>query len=288
MLVGAFIDVEGQVLYPMFDKIGWRKVSWRKLIEDTSGKEMESGLLLLVRYLLDRMVKKYRPKDTATLIEYVANASYWQFPDLPEEKTAQKQIEEDRWHTYMQILDTAILGLIGDEDIPDDEIEERLDAVLQSSLWTRQLGKQKEDIQTRLRIGLAGRSRYIWSSTTSLQRRAYFLAGVGLSTGSRLDDEAERLNNLLVDVNTYILDGEEDNAVVAMTELAEIIFRISPFAPNTLPAGWKGLLTSWLRGQSNRGCSRRRRPRHVEIHRRCVHLQTSLGDGGSTCSWPRP
>ena len=245
----AFIDVGGQVLYPMFDDIGRRRAKWRRLIEDTSDKEMTSGLLRLVYHLLARMVKKYQPKDRAILIEYVANAVYWDFPELPEENTARKQIEEDRWRTYIQILDTAILGLIGDEDFPDDEIEERLDAVLQSSLWTRQLGKQAKRWETILRIGLIGRSRYIWSNTTAMQRRAYFLAGVGLSTGLRLDNEAERLNNLLVGVNTYILNGEEDNAVVAMTEFADILFQISPFTPNTLPDNWKDLLAAWLKGE---------------------------------------
>ena len=248
----AFIDVKGQVLYPMFDNIGRRKRSWKKLIEDiedTSGKEMKSGLLLLVHYLLARMVKKHEPKDPATLIEYVANAAYWEFPELPEENTDQKQIEEDRWRIYIEILDTAILGLIGDKDIPDDEIEECLDTVLQSSLWTRQLGKQKETVQTILRTALIERSRHIWSNTTATQRRAYFLAGVGLSTGLRLDNEAERLNSLLVNVNAYILNGDEDNAVVAMTEFADILFQIPPFTPNTLPDNWKDLLATWLRGE---------------------------------------
>lgn len=244
----AFIDVEGQALYPMFDKIRRRRANWKQLVEDTSGKEMESGLLLLVHYLLARMVKKHEPKDMATLIEYVANTAYWEFPELLEENEEQKRIEEGRWHTYIQTLDTAVLGLIGDEDIPDAEIEERLDAVLQSSLWTRRLGKQQEAIQTILRIGLIGRSRYIWSNTTATQRRAYFLAGVGLSTGLRLDNEAERLNNLLVYVNACILNGDEDNAVVAMTEFADILFQIPPFTPNTLPDNWKDLLAAWLRG----------------------------------------
>ncbi len=245
----AFIDVRGQVLYPMFDNIIRRRANWQKLIEDTSGKEMESGLLLLVRYLLARMVKKYQPEDSATLIEYVANTTCWEFPELSEENEEQKRIEEKRWYTYVTILDTAILSLIGGEDIPNDEIEDCLDAVLQSSLWTRQLGKHKETIQTILKIALIERSRYVWSNTTATQRRAYFLAGVGLSTGLRLDDEAEGLNKLLVDVNAYILNGDEDNAVVAMTEFADILFQIPPFTPNTLPDNWKDLLAAWLRGE---------------------------------------
>ena len=245
----AFIDLEGHVLYPMYDRIKRRRDDWKKLIEDTGGKEMESGLLLLVRYLLARMLKKHKPKDKATLIEYVANTAYWEFPELPDESEEQKQIEERRWHTYMATLDTAILGLIGDEDIPDDKIEELLDAVLRSSLWARRLEKQKITAQTILRVGLIERSRYIWSNTTTTQRRAYFLAGVGLSTGLRLDNEAEHLNNLLVVINAYLINGDEEKATSAMMEFAEIIFQISPFTPNKMPDNWKSLFTGWLKGE---------------------------------------
>ena len=244
----AFIDLEGHVLYPMFDRIERRRDDWKKLIEDTGGKEMESGLLLLVRYLLARMVKKHKPKDIATLIEYVANTASWEFPELPDESEEQKQIEERRWHTYMATLDTAILGLIGDEDIPDDKIEEFLDAIMRSSLWTRRLEKQKIHVQTILRTGLIERLRYIWFNTTTTQRRAYFLAGVGLSTGLRLDNEAEHLNNLLVIINACLIDGDEEKAISTMMKFAEIIFQISPFTPNKKPDNWKALFTSWLKG----------------------------------------
>ena len=117
----AFIDVEGQVLYPMFDNIRKKRNDWKNFIEDTSSKEMESGLLLLVRYLLNRMIKKYNPRNKKDLIEYITNATYLEFPELPDENDKQKQIEEKRWRSYVSTLDTAILGLIGDHDIPDNE-----------------------------------------------------------------------------------------------------------------------------------------------------------------------
>lgn len=246
----AFIDLEGHVLYPMFDPIERRRDVWKKLIEDTGGKEMESGLLLLVRYLLARMVKKHKPKDVATLTEYVANAANWEFSELPGEMEEQKQLEERRWHTYVTTLDTAILGLIGDDDISEDELEEHLDAVLRSSLWARRLRKQEITVQTILRVGLIERSRHIWSNTTAIQRRAYFLAGVGLSTGLRLDDEAERLGNLLVVINACLINGDEEKAIFAMMEFAEIIFQISPFTPNTMHDNWKALFTGWLKGEA--------------------------------------
>ena len=244
----AFTDIEGQVIYPMFDDISKKRNYWKDLIEDTSSKEMESGLLLLVGYLLARMIKKHKPKDIKTLVEYVINAAYWEFPELPDESEKQKQIEKKRWRSYVSTLDTAILGLISDHDIPDHGIEEHLNAVLRSSLWERCLEKRKENAQKILKNGLVGRSSYIWSNTTSLQRRAYFLAGVGFSTGQCLDEEAERLEGLLVYMNACIFNGNEDEAITAIIEFAEIIFQIPPFKPDPIPHNWKVLLTAWLNG----------------------------------------
>lgn len=244
----AFIDVEGQVLYPMFDNIKYRKKYWKDLIENTSSKEMESGLLLLVRHLLKRMIIKYNVKNIETLVEYVTNAVYWEFPELPEENEDQKKEEKRRWHSYVSTLDTAILSLIGDKDIPEDEIEEHLDIILHSSFWIRCLEKRKKIHQNIFKTGLVGRSRYIWSNTTSLQRRAYFFAGVGFDTGLCLDEEAERLGYLLVYVNQCILDDNEDEAIVGIIDFAEIVFQIFPFIPISIPHNWKILLTAWLNG----------------------------------------
>jgi len=43
--------------------------------------------------------------------------------------------------------------------------------------------------------------RLIWSASTVRQRKGYFLAGVGLSTGQQLDAIAVHLNNLLIEAN---------------------------------------------------------------------------------------
>ena len=141
----AFIDVEGQAIYPMFDNIRKKRNFWKDLIENTSSKNVESGLLLLVHYLLNRMIKKNKPKNMKDLAEYVTNAGYWEFPELSEESDGQKKIEERLWHRYVSILDAAILGLIGDKDIRDNEIEEYLDTVLRSSFWIRCLEKRKKE-----------------------------------------------------------------------------------------------------------------------------------------------
>ena len=244
----AFIDVEGQAIYPMFDNIRKKRNFWKDLIENTSSKNVESGLLLLVHYLLNRMIKKNKPKNMKDLAEYVTNAGYWEFPELSEESDGQKKIEERLWHRYVSILDAAILGLIGDKDIRDNEIEEYLDTVLRSSFWIRCLEKRKKEHRKILKAGLVGRSHCIWSSTTFSNRKAYFFAGIGLNTGLFLDEKAECLEHLLVYINQCIFDGNENEAIKGVIYFSEIIFSIFPFTPNSMPENWKVILTAWLNG----------------------------------------
>ncbi|MBO0237184.1 hypothetical protein, partial [Vibrio parahaemolyticus] len=77
-------------------------------------------------------------------------------------------------------LDTAILSLIGEADVPDDQIEAALDTVLQSSLWNRRLERLDDGSRAAYRATLVTRSRFIWANSTAVSRRGYFLAGLGL------------------------------------------------------------------------------------------------------------
>ena len=244
----AFIDAEGIALFPMFERSDSRAQDWRSLIADTSGKEMESGLLLLVRYLIARMFKKHKPDSFAALHEYVINASNWKFPEIPGEKERDRRVAEGNWRKYVPTLDTAILSLTGEFDVPEEEIETLLDEVLQSSLWSRRLGRRGENEQKILQIGLAGRARCIWSRTTHLQRKAYFLSGVGLGTGEYLDGYSTRLNWLLVHINACILNKNDDEAIESLIEFAQIVFDCFPFQPDPFPEYWKDILSNWVRG----------------------------------------
>ena len=58
----AFIDVEGQALYPMFNSRRNRQRDWQNLVEDAAALGIESGLVLLVEYLLSRMIRVRRGK----------------------------------------------------------------------------------------------------------------------------------------------------------------------------------------------------------------------------------
>ena len=245
----AYVDMEGIVLFPMFDEIGKRRYHWEALINQAGTREMESGLVRLVGTLLTRMHARIGG-DLAHLVEYVLNsAEAWAFPEVATPHLEDSERARAQWERQIAWLDTAILSLIGDDDIPDDGIEAALDDVLQSSLWQRRLLRRDEQRQRALRAGLISRSRFIWSRSSAAQRRGYFLAGVGLTTGRALDAIAAEANLLLVNANGALLARDAERAVDAITGLAERLFAFYPFTPNPLPDGWRGLLRRWLRGE---------------------------------------
>lgn len=245
----AYVDVEGIVLFPMFDDVAKKRGNWESLINDLGARNMESGLVQLVAALLSRMNARIGG-DLNQLIEYVANnAAAWTFPEVANEKPEDRERALADWSRHVATLDTAVLSLIGENDIPDDGIEAALDAILQSSLWHRRLLRQNEQIQQVLKAGLASRSRLIWSQSTAASRRGYFLAGVGLQTGQALDAIAADTNLLLVQANGAILNDDTEAAIIAITAIAERVFAFYPFTPDPMPTNWRDILRAWLLGQ---------------------------------------
>lgn len=245
----AYVDVEGIVLFPMFDDIPKKRRNWEALITDLGARNMESGLALLVWTLLKRMHARVGG-DLNQLVDYVVNnAAAWTFPEVANEKPEDRERALPDWERNVATLDTAILSLIGENDIPDEGIEAALDDILQSSLWHRRLQRQDAPVQQVLKAGLVSRSRLIWNQSTAARRRGYFLAGVGLKTGHALDAIAAEANILLIQANDAITEGDAEVAIAAITGLAERVFAFYPFAPDPLPANWRDILRAWLLGQ---------------------------------------
>lgn len=245
----AYVDVEGIVLFPMFDQIAKKRHNWEALINDLGARDMESGLVRLVAALLSRMRARIGG-DLDQLLEYVVNnATAWTFPEIANEKPEDRERALADWERHLATLDTAVLSLIGENDIPDDGIEAALDDILQSSLWHRRLLRQNEQVQQVLKAGLVSRSRHIWNLSTAARRRGYFLAGVGLTTGHALDAIAADVNLLLVQANAGILQNDSESTIAAITSIAERVFAFYPFTPDPIPANWRDILRVWLLGQ---------------------------------------
>lgn len=255
----AFVDTHGLVLHPIFDEHEKRRRNWRSLVDDTTTRNMESGLVLLVASLLKRMQDSLNSSATnQDLYEYVLNnAQVWNFPSIAGESDDKHEIQATLWNRYIVSLDTALLSMLGENDIPSANISEVLDVLLQSSLWQRRLNRHfnNEQLKSLFNSVLVQRARHIWSVSTPRQRKGYFLAGVGLATGQQLDAIAQQANTLLVNANDAIAVNDQGLAISEILQLAELIFLISPFVPDSLPDNWREILTAWLKGDALTECS---------------------------------
>jgi len=251
----AFIDTHGLVLRPIFDKHTNKRKQWRQLIENTNARNMESGLALLVHSLLDRMAQSINASNTNDVLEYVLNhVQVWEPPTIVNESVEQAEEQRNMWNRHIKRLDTALLSMLGEQEIALDDIPNALDTILQASLWQRTLNRNEDGIKTLFASVLSQRAKYIWNISTPLQRKGYFLAGVGLETGQHLDVIAQHANVLLVNANYYIASDDQQNAIRTIIELAELIFDISPFIPKNLPDNWRDILSLWLRGATISEC----------------------------------
>ncbi|PJI96532.1 RAD3-like DEAD/DEAH box helicase [Acidovorax sp. 69] len=244
----AYVDIEGLVLYPMFDDHLKRRAVWKALIKSEKGREMESGLFSLLAWLLGRMAKRLGTADLNALLAYVAGQGAWDFPVVLGESTGEAAAAIDEWPRHLTSLDTAIFSLLGDSQVTEDTVEAKIDEVLSSSLLLRRLARKSEKVQTEVLAGLKARAKFIWASSTAIQRRGYFLAGVGLETGRKLDEKAAELELLLLGANVSVDVQDADQAVQSIVKFAEIAFGITPFKPKTLPGDWRQILEKWLRG----------------------------------------
>lgn len=247
----AFIDVQGVVLYPIYqDKYGNERSKWRALVENTSARSMESGLVLLIFELLKRMDESLGGVSLNDLTNYILNnAHIWEFPTITNEGTEQKEQNKSNWQKHVVSLDTALLSLLGSDVEDINDIPEAIDTILSSSLWARRLARRKTGVKTLCDLVLIQRARFIWSVSSPLQRKGYFLAGIGLETGQKLDAIASTVNLLLVRANEALLNGDGENAIARVLELAEQVFSISPFVPSILPDNWKEIIVIWLKGK---------------------------------------
>lgn len=233
----------------MFGNLPRKRAAWGSLLGDLGAREMESGLVRLVSELLNRLHRRHGG-DITQLVEYVANnAAAWNFPEIAGEVPAERELALAAWEGQLAMLDTAVLSLIGEYEIPEADVAATLDTVLQSSLWQRRLQRLSDARQAALARLLENRARVIWGQSSSAQRRGYFLAGLGLTSGHALDAIAPEVNSLLIAANAALMLGNYEEAIEAITGIAERVFAFAPFTPDPLPDNWPQILNTWLLGQ---------------------------------------
>lgn len=246
----AYIDIEGLVLYPMFDKHHKRRLDWNNLIESSGGREMESGILRLILTMLLRVSAKLGTKSVASVMEYVAGQWEWDFPVVDGESLDASAQARLVWQSHLSSLDTAIFSLIGEVEILDEDMEIKLGEMLTSSLFSRRLRRAQEGVGLAMYSGLVARAKFIWANSSAYQRRGYFLAGVGFLAGQELDNQALELEKLLLSASIAIEVGNADIGIESIIKFARIVFQFNQFKPRMLPSNWEKILKLWLLGES--------------------------------------
>lgn len=242
----AFVDTDGQILHIVYEKsagkVQKRLQDWRKLVQATKARSIESGLFLLVGYMISRLAPHdLRRKD---VIEYLSNTpSAWTLYGDDCEVEDHEEFEE-----HLATLDAAILGLIERLDATPEELPAILDGALQDSLWARRLGRMDAAGRKLQEAVLLGRAGLIWSRTSAEQRRGFFAAGVGFKAGIALDEHAGELQSLLRAANLASDEGDSQKLGAAITAFADIVFAIPPFTPEYRVDGWQKVLNEWLSG----------------------------------------
>lgn len=245
----AHFDIEGIVLYPIHDRQEARLDDWSSLTDSKPPVALSSCIVALVMYLLVLM-EELSGKRIDQVSEYVINnASGWnQLSEASMKKTNKRYAKE--WNEHVSMLDLAILGLIGDEDIHDDDIIRALEEALRLSLWSRSIDSYHDSVKKTLNNIVISRCHYIWKNSTERQRKISFLAGVDIETGVGLDSISGVAVGHLVDFYDSISDDiVEEKAVDSIICIAKLMFELTPFKPKKIPDNWIDILRKWLQGK---------------------------------------
>jgi hypothetical protein len=248
----AFVDVEGLVLHVVWENTarGTNRAvwNWENLVAAAKAPKVASGILQLSVNIFRRIAAKAGIMP-AEVLEYVANQDKaWDFDAAKEQ---QLDVDEQGWNRDVATLDAAILALL-DGETKDDAVETELHAVLDGSLFSRELAREEAKVQELRRAFVAARAQRIWLETTPAQRKGFHSAGIGLSAGKFISTNLDALIALLTQAEACIAVGDEAGAGTAVVEFADLVFQTAPFqAPKPLPARWREALRAWIAGKAS-------------------------------------
>lgn len=246
----AGVDIDGQILYVMFEPEPWKRTEWEKLINAAKHRQIQSGLSELVGLIADRMARALSVPFSQVLDEIANNTDIWdRVSEAPVNASDEEEIPSRPLEEMFASLDTAILALVEDHEASVSELAHLLDNILTDSLWVRTLSLLPDSLAASRRLILEKRAEHIWNSTTATQRKGYFAAGVGLKAGLKLDGVAEDLCKILFQAETAIASGNAKLAGDFVISFAETVLEIPPFQPpKKLPVGWPEMIRLWIMG----------------------------------------
>jgi len=246
----AFVDLDGIYVLPVYEdssKTTTKRLrEFHKLVQDAKGRELESGLYLLIHYCLDLLQEKIGC-SADDMAEYVVS-----------QQASVDEIAGGTDHNSQVIaamlaeLDAGIFALVENLECDVSEIATKLDEALRSSLYLRRLAIQDLQVQKNQMAMLRGRAIHNWNRTTAPQRRGFFSASVGTESGMKIIQHADQLGRLLDSATEAIKSANTEQLSSDCCALADILFSIYPFQPN-MPRGWdesiwKAILDAWIRG----------------------------------------
>lgn len=268
----AYIDTEGDIIFPIFRKDDDAKARWLNLVHNHKRYVMLSGIGLLVMELALRMSTLFQSNNIDRICNrLISESGIWDDLNNRNNSRRDKYIAKI-WKENLEKLDFAILSLAGDSENPEDDVYSvlkkalhnsllessitQIDNILQSKVDDLIVSDDSESIaddigeSTRLEKILMSRGVYIWQRSDADQRRRYFLSGVGFAAGREIDSAYGKASEVLKGANQKLSDGDIDSTVVYITEFARIMFNVSTFRCDKLPGEWKEILDCWIRGDS--------------------------------------
>ncbi|MBE1581207.1 hypothetical protein ACFORH_24440 [Amycolatopsis roodepoortensis] len=247
----AFVDTEGLVLYPTFDKIPTRSRDWRSLTQEDSGKTLRSGLIEIGVALLQRMIDSQGHASVDSLLTYLTGGLDWSLPVVAQEPSERGAAAAESWRSNLALLDIGILSIVGDGDqaIAGDAATQIIADALRDSLWERQLRRQ-EDLEPALRELVYSRTRHLWRASTPSQRRGWYLAGLGAVAGSELSRVSGEIVAQAVEAETALLEDDHELAASMLVAIAETVFDMQVFQPETRLVNWRDVLKDWIQGSA--------------------------------------
>lgn len=245
-----FVDTEGLVLYPVFEPTQRHRREWIELTEGERGKALTSGLIEVSLTLLRRIGAATGSWEIQHFIDYLTGGPDWALPVVPDEASDDLSAAGMSWRSSLALLDVGILSILGegDQDTDAAAATQAIADALRDSLWDRQLHRMNDDEAATLRELVSSRTRYLWEMSTPAQRRGWFLAGLGADAGSELSVVSAAIVALASEAEAAILSDDNDTASDRLVEIAEHVFSLSVFAPETALGNWPDVLRLWVLG----------------------------------------